>query len=91
MSLICCILYLGIQPCLFLYKLEPLHVKWDESFDRCKSAGLELAVFNDANMMKKTLKQLSLLLKKTNEKYAWLGGKAIYDSWYWMSGKSKSL
>ena len=77
--------------CLFVCKSKPSDVKWDESFDRCKSVGLELAVFNDDNMMKEALKQLSLLLNKTRSRYAWVGGKAINDSWYWMSSKSKSL
>ena len=86
-----CILLIGTQTCLFLCKSEPSNVKWDESFDRCKSVGLELAVFNDDNMMKKALKRLSLLLKEKRLRYAWVGGKAINDSWYWMSSKSKSL
>ena len=91
MSPIFCIFYSGIQTCLFVCKSKTSDVKWDESFDRCKSAGLELAVFNDDNMMNETLKQLSPLLKKIKKKYAWVGGKAINDSWYWMSSKSKSL
>ena len=70
----------GIQTCLFVCKSETSNMSWDQSFDRCKSAGLELAVFIDDNMTKKTLKQLSLHLNKINTDYAWVGGKAVNSS-----------